>query len=333
MNAKKRLLSGNRPTGLLHLGNYVGALQNWVKLQDDYECFYMVADWHALTSEYQDTSQLNYNIEQMLIDWLSIGLDPERSTLFIQSHVIQHAELMLLLGMFTPVSWLERCPTYKEQLEQLAHKEIATYGFLGYPVLQAADIVIYKAHVVPIGEDQLPHLELTREIVRRVNFYYGKRQELLPEPQAILSPVPKLLGIDGRKMSKSYNNCIYLSDSAELVAEKVRQMVTDPARVKRSDKGHPNVCSVFDYHKAFTEERVSELETACREAGIGCTECKKILADSLNNLLDPFRQKRRELEENPQVIREVIHEGGERARRVAEATMQEVRSALKLFPK
>ena len=201
MDKKKRLLSGNRPTGLLHLGNYIGALQNWVKLQDEYECFYMVADWHALTSEYQDTSELPHYVEQMFIDWLAVGLDPERSTLFVQSDVIQHAELTLLLGMFTPLAWLERCPTYKEQLQQLGHKEIATYGFLGYPVLQTADIVIYRAEVVPIGEDQIPHLELAREIVRRVNYYYGKGNPILPEPQPILSPVPKLLGIDGRKMS------------------------------------------------------------------------------------------------------------------------------------
>ena len=333
MKNKKRLLSGNRPTGLLHLGNYIGALQNWVKLQDEYECFYMVADWHALTSEYQDTSELAHYVEQMFIDWLAVGLDPERSTLFVQSDVIQHAELTLLLGMFTPLAWLERCPTYKEQLQQLGHKEIATYGFLGYPVLQTADIVIYRAEVVPIGEDQIPHLELAREIVRRVNYYYGKGNPILPEPQPILSPVPKLLGIDGRKMSKSYENCIYLSDSQETVSAKVRQMVTDPARVRRTDKGHPNVCSVFDYHKVFTPERVEEIEQECRTAGIGCVECKKILAQSLNTLMEPFREKRHKLQAHPERIKEIALAGGERARKVAEETMKDVRKALKLFLK
>ncbi len=331
MKDKKRLLSGNRPSGLLHLGNYIGALQNWVNLQEKYDCFYMVADWHALTSEYQDTREISYFIEQMVIDWLSVGLDPNKSTLFIQSHILQHAELSLLLGMFTPVAWVERCPTYKEQLQQLAHKEIATYGFLGYPVLQAADIAIYKAEVVPIGEDQIPHLEMAREIVRRFNFYHAPDTPVLPEPQAILSQVPRLLGVDGRKMSKSYNNCIYLSDSADTVKTKVSQMVTDPARVKRSDKGHPNVCSVFDYHKVFTPSRREEIEHACREAEIGCVACKNILADSLNNLLEPFREKRRELEANPARIKEVITAGDDQAREAAENTMKEVRAALKLF--
>jgi tryptophanyl-tRNA synthetase len=332
MSQKKRLLSGNRPTGLLHLGNYIGALQNWVKLQDEYDCFYMVADWHALTSEYKDTDEMAGLIEQMVIDWLSVGLDPERSTLFVQSHVIQHAELMLLLGMFTPVTWLERCPTYKEQLEQLAQKDIGTFGFLGYPVLQAADIAIYKGEVVPIGEDQLAHLEIAREIVRRFNFYHGQENPVLPEPQPILSAVPKLLGIDGRKMSKSYENCIYLADDADTVKSKVQQMVTDPARVRRSDKGHPEVCSVFDYHKVFTDKaKVEEIDRGCRGAEIGCVACKKLLVESLNTLMDPFREKRQEYEAKPDEVKKIIEEGNEKARETAEATMKEVRAALKMF--
>lgn len=325
--SKKRILSGNRPTGLLHLGNYVGALQNWVKLQDQYKCFYMVADWHALTSDYENTAEIKGNIDAMYLDWLAAGLDPERSVLFIQSKVKQHAELALLLGMFVPLPWLERCPTYKEALQQITDKDLRTYGFLGYPILQAADILIYKADAVPVGEDQLPHLELTREIARRVNFFYEK---IFVEPREILSTVPKLLGTDGRKMSKSYGNCIYLSDSFETVNKKVSVMVTDPARVKRTDKGHPEVCSVFDYQKVFTPERIREIADDCREASMGCVDCKKILAASLNALLEPMRERRKELMANPDHIRDVIREGNKRASSEAEKTMIDVRRVLKL---
>jgi tryptophanyl-tRNA synthetase len=324
---KKRILSGARPTGPLHVGSYVGALQNWVKLQDEYECFYMIADWHALTTDYADTHEIQSYIQQFLLDWLSCGLDPERSTLFVQSHVKQHAELSLLLGMFTPLSWLERCPTYKEQLSQITNRDLSTFGFLGYPVLQAADIIVYDAEFVPVGEDQLPHLELAREIARRVNNFHGP---VLIEPQALLSPVPRLLGTDGRKMSKSYNNCIYLSDDAQTVANKVMQMVTDPARVRRTDKGHPEVCSVFGYQQVFSPDAVEEIDRQCRNALIGCTDCKKMLADHLNRLLDQFRPKRKELEAKPRYLQEVIAAGGERARTVAEETMRRVRSALNL---
>jgi len=324
---RNRILSGNRPTGLLHLGNYVGALQNWVNLQDEYDCFYMVADWHALTSDYADTSEIPENIDAMFLDWLAAGLDPERSVLFIQSRVKQHAELSLLLGMFVPLPWVERCPTYKEALQQIREKDLRTYGFLGYPILQAADILIYRADAVPVGEDQLPHLELTREIARRVNFAYKK---IFIEPKDILSRVPKLLGTDGRKMSKSYGNCIYLSDDAKTVSQKVSQMVTDPARVRRDDKGHPEVCSVFDYHKVFTIERTGEIAEGCRKATLGCVDCKKILSKGLNELLEPMRVRRGELTNNPDYVRDVIETGNRRASEEAEETMKRVREALNL---
>lgn len=324
---KKRILSGMRPTGKLHLGNYVGALQQWIELQHKYECFYMVADWHALTTDYQNPSEMKANTNDVILDWLSVGLDPEISSIFIQSVVKQHAELSLILSMFTPIAWLERCPTYKDQIKQLENKEIETHGFLGYPVLQAADIVIYKSSFVPIGEDQVPHLELTREIVRRFNFYHG---EIFPEPQAILSRIPRLLGFDGRKMSKSYNNCIYLSDSEKTVIEKAKQMVTDPARVRRSDPGNPEVCSVFDYQKVFNQDETSEIDKGCRNATLGCVDCKKKLAAAINKLFSPWRERRVSLEAKPDYVKDVIHTGCERARKTAEATMSEVREKLQL---
>lgn len=323
--AKKRILSGTRPTGFLHLGNYLGCLKNWRNLQDDYECFFMVADWHALTTEYADPSNMPDYIREMVIDWLAIGLDPKKSTMFIQSHVLEHAELNLLLGMMTPVSWLERCPTYKEQIQQISNKDLSNVGFLNYPVLQAADIIIYKAEVVPVGEDQLPHIEMTREIVRRFNFLYGN---VFPEPLDMLSPVPKLLGTDGRKMSKSYNNCIYLSDTADVVETKVMQMVTDPARVRKTDKGHPDVCSVYSYHKIFTKDKVAQIECDCIDAAIGCRDCKKILADNINKEFAPAHEYRKNL--NMDFVKDVISEGTKKARKVAEKTMSEVRDAMKL---
>ncbi|KPL12298.1 tryptophan--tRNA ligase [candidate division BRC1 bacterium SM23_51] len=324
---KKRILSGMRPTGRLHLGNYFGALQNWVRLQDEYECFFMVADWHALTSEWQDTSEIAELTRQIVIDWLAVGLDPQRSALFVQSQVKQHAELALLLGMFTPLPWLERCPTYKEQIKEISNRDLSNYGFLGYPVLQAADITVYDAEAVPIGEDQVPHLEMTREMVRRINHIYG---EVLVEPRAILSPTPKLLGYDGRKMSKSYDNCIYLSDSADEVTDKVMQMVTDPQRVRREDPGNPDICSVFDYQKILSKDRLDWIDKGCRSASIGCVDDKKLLAERLNALLEPFRAKRRALEANPQEVDRVIEEGNARARAAAETTMRRVRKALNL---
>jgi len=325
---KKRILSGMRPTGRLHLGHYFGALQNWAALQDDYECFFMVADWHALTSEWQDTTALRENTREMVIDWLAVGLDPERSTLFVQSQVKQHAELALLLGMFTPVPWLERCPTYKEQIEQVKNRDLSNFGFLGYPVLQAADILLYDAVAVPIGEDQVPHLEMTREMVRRVNYIYG---DVLVEPQPILSASPRLLGIDNRKMSKSYGNAINLSDSHEEVARKVRIMVTDPARVRRNDPGNPDICNVFSYQKILSPDKLEWIDKGCRTAGIGCMDDKKVLSERLNKMLDPIRERRREIEADAGLVDRVLEEGNVRAREAAEATMRRVRKCLHLF--
>ncbi|MCX8036996.1 MAG: tryptophan--tRNA ligase [Candidatus Sumerlaeia bacterium] len=325
---KKRILSGMRPTGRLHLGHYFGALQNYVRLQDEYDCFFMIADWHALTSEWQDTSQIPENTRELGIDWLSVGLDPQRCTMFVQSAVKQHAELSLILGMFTPVPWLERCPTYKEQIEQIQNRDLSNIGFLNYPVLQAADITIYDAVAVPIGEDQVPHLEMCREMVRRVNFIYG---QVLVEPQPILSPAPRLLGIDGRKMSKSYGNAIYLSDPPDEVSRKAKLMVTDPARVRRQDPGNPDVCSVYAYQKLVSTDKLDWIETGCRTASIGCMDCKGLLIERLNALLDPIRGRRRELEANPRIVDRVLAEGNHRAREAAEATMKRVRKALHLF--
>ena len=325
---RKRVLSGMRPTGRLHLGHCFGALQNWVRLQDEYECFFMVADWHALTSEWQDTSEICPMARQMVIDWLAVGLDPAKCTIFVQSQVKQHAELALILGMFTPLPWLERCPTYKEQIEQVKNRDLSNFGFLGYPVLQAADITLYDAAAVPIGEDQLTHLEMTREMVRRINFIY---REVLVEPQPILSPTPRLLGLDGRKMSKSYGNAIYLSDPPEVVAQKVREMVTDPARVRRQDPGNPDVCNVFSYQKLLSPDKLEWIEGGCRTAAIGCVDDKKLLTERLNVLLEPIRARRREIEAAAGLVERVLEEGNARARDVAESTMRRVRKALKLF--
>lgn len=326
--AKKRILSGMRPTGRLHLGNLVGALTNWKKLQDDYDCFFFVADWHALTSDYANTDNLKEYIHEMLIDWLSVGLSPERATMFIQSHVLEHSELFVLLSAITPLPWLERNPTYKEQKEQLKNKDLSTYGFLGYPVLQAADILMYKSHGVPVGMDQLPHVELTREIARRFNYFYG---EVFPIPEPILTEIPKLLGIDGRKMSKSYNNTIYISEKPEDIRAKVSRMVTDPQRARRSDPGDPGVCNVFNFHKLFSDEKIiKKIDRECRTAEIGCVECKKIMAENLIAFLAPIREKRDYYESHPEMVTEIIQEGTAKARTVARQTMQEVRSAIKI---
>ncbi|MGH9452185.1 MAG: tryptophan--tRNA ligase [Terriglobia bacterium] len=327
---RPRILSGMRPTGKLHLGNLVGALENWVKLQDEYESYHFVADWHMLTTEYANVQGLQENILEMVTDWLAAGLDPAKAVFFVQSRLPEHAELHLLLSMITPLGWLERVPSYKEQQENLRDRDLKTYGFLGYPVLQAADILMYKADAVPVGEDQVPHVELTREIARRFDHLYGDAG-ILPEPKALLTRSPRLPGTDGRKMSKSYGNAIYMSDSREVVARKVAAMLTDPARKRRSDPGNPDVCPVFDFHKIFSPPDVTErVNRECRTAEIGCVECKKLMAGFLNSFLDPIRERRKPLEENPKRVWDILEEGTAKARAVAHATMAEVRSAMNL---
>ncbi len=325
---RPRVLSGMRPTGKLHLGNLVGALQNWITLQDRYESYHFVADWHMLTTEYANTSELQSNIQEMVTDWLAAGLDPQKATFFVQSRLPEHAELHLLFSMVTPLGWLERVPTYKEQLDNLAGRDLHTYGFLGYPVLQAADILMYKAGYVPVGEDQVPHVELTREIARRFNQFYG---EIFPEPQALLTPSPRLRGTDGRKMSKSYNNAIFLSDPPDVVDKKVRGMMTDPARKRRYDPGDPEKCPVFDHHKIFSPAEVVErVNRECRTAELGCVDCKKMMAHHLNQFLAPIQERRKVYESDPQKVWDVLAAGTEKARCVVQATMAEVRAAVKL---
>ncbi|WP_297446668.1 tryptophan--tRNA ligase [Desulfurobacterium sp.] len=325
----KRVLSGMRPTGKLHLGNYFGALKAWIKLQDKAESFFFIADWHAITTSYHDLSSLSANTVEMMADWLAAGLDPEKATLFVQSWVKEHAELYLLLGMTVPVKWLERNPTYKEMMENLKDRELATYGFLGYPVLQAADILIYRADVVPVGIDQIPHLELTREIARRFNNFFGN---LFPEPRPYLSEAPKLPGLDGRKMSKSYGNCIYLSDSEEEVNRKVRSMFTDPSRIKKTDPGHPETCPVFAYHTIFTDgESLKEIESDCRAGKIGCVQCKKKLAETLNSFLNPIRDRRNSYLSRKKEMVEIFVEGSRKAESIAKETVESVREAMNFF--
>lgn len=319
-----------RPTGKLHLGNYMGALANWVKLQDKYDCYFFIADLHALTTDYADTSAIAPNTMEVALDYLGAGLDPERSTIFVQSQVKQHYELPLLLGMLTPLGWLERVPSYKEMQENLSHKDLTMYGFLGYPVLMASDILLYQPQYVPVGQDQQAHVELTREIARRFNnFYKLGNREVLPEPDVLLTPSPKLPGTDGRKMSKSYGNTIQITDPEPVVRQKLKTMVTDPARVRRSDKGDPDKCPVGDLHKVFSSsETMAKVYEGCRSAGIGCIECKGWAADALVQVLNPI-QERRARYDKPQVL-EILHEGSRRAAERAENTMQEVRSAMKL---
>jgi len=317
-----------RPTGKLHLGNLVGALQNWVKLQDDYESFHFVADWHMLTTDYADTADLRANTWEMVADWLAGGLDPEKATFFIQSLLPEHAELHLLFSMVTPLGWLERVPTYKEQLDNIKDRDLHTYGFLGYPVLQAADILMYKAQYVPVGEDQVAHVELTREIARRFNSFYGR---VFPEPRVLLTPTPKLPGTDGRKMSKSYDNAIFLGDAPDVVSSKLATMITDPARKRRTDPGNPDVCPVFDLHKVFSSsETIDRVNRECRTAEIGCLDCKKLLAQHLNESLAPIQERRKPYEQNPQRVWDILEAGTAKARQVAQATMAEVRAAVKL---
>ena len=327
--SRKRVLSGMRSTGRLHLGNYVGALDNWVEMQDHYDCFFEVADWHALTTDYADTSRVQENSLEVALDWLAAGLDPERSVIFIQSHVPAHAELHLLFSMITPLGWLERVPTYKEQRENIKDKDLGTYGFLGYPVLQSADILIYKADVVPVGEDQVAHVELTREIARRFNGFYCRVKDVFPEPQSLLTPAPKLLGTDGRKMSKSYGNTIMLTDPEPVVRQKLKTMVTDPARVRRSDPGNPDVCPVGDLHKIFSDRStLDKVYEGCRSAKIGCIECKSWAADALVQLLVPMQGRRQKYQDNPRLAWDILEAGSERARQAAGETMNEVREAM-----
>jgi tryptophanyl-tRNA synthetase len=364
--APRRVLSGMRPTGKLHLGNYMGALKNWVHLQhetnDDgsrkYECYFFIADYHALTTDYADPSNVAQNTLEVAMDWLGAGLDPEISTLFVQSHVPQHAELHLLLSMITPLGWLERVPTYKEQQENLSGKDLSTYGFLGYPLLQSADILVYQADLVPVGQDQVAHIELTREVARRFNHFYppagyappthaqlketlvaegaqrditGGVQPILPEPQALLTPSPKLPGTDGRKMSKSYNNTILLTDPEPVIRQKLRPMVTDPARVRRTDPGDPDKCPVGDLHKVFsTAETMAKVYEGCRSAGIGCLECKGWAAESIVRELTPIQERRARYDETR--AREILRDGAVRARKRASETMAEVNEAMHLLP-
>jgi tryptophanyl-tRNA synthetase len=320
-----------RPTGRLHLGNLHGALGNWVELQNsgNYDCFYFVADWHAITSEYASTQDIRQNSLYMVMDWLADGLDPAKSTLFVQSAVKEHAELFLLLSMITPLAWLTRNPTYKEMQTELSSKDLSTFGFLGYPVLQAADIVMYKAYGVPVGVDQLPHIELTREIARRFNYLYQK--DVFPVPEPLLTQVPKLLGIDGRKMSKSYDNAVYLSDRGKTLHRKIASMFTDPQRMRKKDPGDPDICNVFTFHGLYSPAPdVAEINRECRTAGIGCTDCKKMLAARVEEALAPVHERMDYYQRNIAEIEEMIQKGNDEAAAIARRTMAEVREAVKI---
>ena len=315
-----------RPSGKLHVGHLLGALNNWAKLQTEYDCFYMVADWHALTTDYADTSEILNNTREMIIDWLCAGIDPDKSVLFRQSDILEHAELFTILSMITPLGWLFRCPTYKEQLQEVKNKDLHNFGFLGYPVLQAADIMVYKADAVPVGEDQLPHLELTREIVRRFNNFYGN---VFPEPQAILTKSPRVPGIDGRKMSKSYGNAITIGEKPEDIAKKVQQMFTDPAKIKANDIGHPEGCVVFAFHEIYNKD-AKNLKIECSQGHIGCVSCKKNVCQLLTQALEPLREKRNEIEKDKKKVDDILEQGRKKAKAAAEETMEEARKALKL---
>ena len=326
---RNRVLSGMRPTGRLHMGHLFGALDNWRKLQEIYDCFFFIADWHALTTDYADPSKVKEFTTEVVLDWLAAGLDPKKATFFVQSRLPEHAELHLLFSMFTPLAWLERVPTYKEQREQITDKDLGTYGFLGYPLLQAADILIYKAHYVPVGVDQVPHVELTREVARRFNFLY---KEILVEPEALLTEFPKIPGTDGRKMSKSYDNAVFLSDTPESVTAKIKPMITDPARQRRRDPGNPELCPVFDLHKVFTPEaeRSGIIVPGCTSAGIGCLDCKAILLKHALPVLAPVSERRAELAKDPDAVRAILDEGVTRARAAAGQTLQDVKAAMRI---
>ncbi len=327
--SRKRVLSGMRPTGRLHMGHLFGALDNWRNLQEEYDCFFFIADWHALTTDYADPSQIKTYTIEVVLDWLAAGLDPRKATFFVQSRLPEHAELHLLFSMFTPLAWLERVPTYKEQREQITDKDLGTYGFLGYPLLQAADILIYKAHYVPVGVDQVPHIELTREVARRFNFLY---RPVLVEPEPLLTEFPKIPGTDGRKMSKSYDNAIFLSDTPEEITAKIKPMITDPARKRRTDPGNPEVCPVYDLHKVFTPkaERDSYIVPGCTTAGIGCLDCKQVLLKHALPMLAPISERRAELARDPDTVLEILEDGTARAKKVASETLAEVKAAMQI---
>jgi len=344
LTSRPRVLSGMRPTGKLHLGNYMGALRNWVKLQDQYDCYFFIADWHALTTDYADPSRVKLNTLDVALDWLAAGLDPNKSTIFIQSHVPQHAELHLLFSMITPLGWLERVPTYKEQQENLTGKDLSTYGFLGYPLLQAADILVYKAGYVPVGQDQVAHVELTREVARRFNQLYPKasysehdgvgkveqfRFDVLPEPEVLLTPSPKLPGTDGRKMSKSYGNTIGLTEDPASVAQKLATMSTNGQRPRQSDAGDPDLCPVGDMHKLFSSIEIAmETQHGCRTASIGCKVCKALVAESISKHIAPIIAKRQQYEADIWKVKEILEEGANKAQNKASKTMSEVRSVM-----
>lgn len=322
-----RVLSGMQPSGLMHLGNLLGALENWKSLQTQYECYFFVADWHAMSTNYADTSRIKEFTQELLIDWLAAGIDPDRATVFVQSSIPEHAILHLLFSMIVPIPWLERNPTYKEKQDEIKEKDLSTYGFLGYPVLQAADILLYKPDIVPVGKDQLPHLELTREIGRRFNNLYSP---VFPEPKEHLTQFPKVMGTDGRKMSKSYGNTINLSDPEPVVRQKLKTMVTDPARVRRTDKGNPDVCPVFDFHKIYSSaDVVKQVDQDCRTATIGCIDCKRQVADAMVERYKPMWDKRATILQHPEQTQEMVEEGRKRASHVAHETMQEVKTAMK----
>lgn len=323
---KKRVLSGMQPSGRLHLGNLIGALKNWVDIQGQYDCFYFVADWHALTTGYANPSDIKDSAIDLLVNFLSAGIDPDRSTIFIQSMVSDHAELHILLSMITPLGWLERVPTYKEKQQEIQDKDINSYGFLGYPVLQTADIVIYRANYVPVGVDQVPHLEISREIARRFNNLY---RPVFPEPEPLLTEFPKVLGLDGRKMSKSYDNAIYLSDSPETVDQKIKTMMTDPQRVRRTDRGDPKVCPVYQLHRFFSSSsELQESSEGCKTASIGCIDCKKILIKNVSTHLSPFWEKRQLLLKEPKRLMDIAYAGSEKAKKATSETMRLVKDAM-----
>lgn len=330
MTRKKRILSGNRPTGKLHWGNYFGALKNWVKLQDEYDCFYFVADWHALTTGYDRVDEICPSVKEVLKDWVAAGLDPEKSTIFIQSWVPEHAELHLLLSMITPLGWLERVPSYKDMKLQLADRDLNMYGFFGYPLLQTADILIYGAHFVPVGEDQLAHLEFARELVRRFAFLTG-REDIFTEPQPLLTEAARVPGTDGRKMSKSYDNAIYMADDEETIRKKMMQTITDPARKRRDDPGHPEVCNIFAYHKLYTaKETVADIDVKCRAADIGCVDCKKICIENALAFWRPIHERRAQWEGREAELLEMARKGSQKARTEAIEMMQNVREVMGL---
>jgi tryptophanyl-tRNA synthetase len=338
----EKVLSGMRPTGRLHLGHYHGVLANWIKLQHEYPCLFFVADWHALTTAYDEPGTITQNTWDMVVDWLAAGVDPEQATIFIQSRVPEHAELHLLLSMMTPLGWLERVPTYKDQQEKLMHKDLTTYGFLGYPLLQAADILIYRADKVPVGEDQVPHIEFTREIARRFNYLYGQTGRKLPdgepelrtylvEPGALLTEASKMPGLDGQKMSKSYGNTIALREDEESIRKKIRTMKTDPQRVRRTDSGDPEKCPVWQFHQIYSNDEVKTwVQQGCRSAGIGCIECKQPVIEGVLKEQEPMRERARPYEEDPQLVKRIVAEGCERASTLARETMRDVRAAIGL---